>query len=183
MAVREGSRRARSVQSGDVMTQGRRLRRMAALVVAMVSSLAGFAGMTSQRTDAADATATDRDVSIPVTSDLDNRPALPDPCSLITHAEAEAASGFPTRPGEVLPTEMAPLGTMQLCNFLAADTPADAVGGVAVIRVGVLDLGDDPAARFAEFAQYMAMSNGSVPGLGDENFYIEIDGTALLFLR
>ena len=78
---------------------------------------------------------------------------------------------------------MAPLGTAQFCNFLAADTPADAVGGVAVIRVGVLDLGDDPAARFAEFAQYMAMSNGSVPGLGDENFYIEIDGTALLFLR
>ena len=178
------------------MTQVRRLRRTAASVVAVISSLAGFGGMTSQRTDAADATEigpgphvdalvaeTTALFSIPVTPGLGDQLGLPDPCGLITQAEAEAASGFPTRPGEVLPTEMVPLGTIQLCNFLAADTPADAVGGVAVIRVGVLDLGDDPTARFAEFAQYMGMSNGSVPGLGDENFYIEIEGTALLFLR
>jgi hypothetical protein len=61
-------------------------------------------------------------ITIAIASHLDNPLALPDPCSLITQAEAEAASGFPTRPGEVLSTEMAPLGTAQFCNFLAADT-------------------------------------------------------------
>ncbi len=109
--------------------------------------------------------------------------ALPDPCRLITHAEAEAVSGFATRPGEATPIDFEPLGTSQMCVFLAADTPPDAIAGVGVVRVGVLDLGDGAAEKFADWQDYSGIATGSIEGLGDDNFVVDTGDAALLYLR
>jgi hypothetical protein len=114
--------------------------------------------------------------------------AMPDPCALVTQAEADAVSGFATRPMQ-LPLavdEFPELGTGVMCNYLAADTPADAFAGVAVVRVTVIDLGADGGARYAAWKARMAgIVSGSVEGLGEENFYFSpgAGDVALLYLR
>jgi hypothetical protein len=91
--------------------------------------------------------------------------------------EAEAVSGFATRPQSTPnPADDMPiLGAGQTCAFIAAETPADAIAGVAVVRVSVYDLGADAATKFAAYESMMAAANnGSIDELGDENFYTSL---------
>ena len=107
----------------------------------------------------------------------------PNPCSLITQAEADAVSGFATTP-TLQATEdesFAALGTGQACPFIAANTDSP----IALVRITVIDLGDDAAAKFAAWkATQIGMDSGSVAGLGDENFYFSSPGAVgILFIR
>ena len=105
----------------------------------------------------------------------------PNPCTLITQAEADAVSGFATLP-TLQPDDggFAALGTGQSCPFVAdTDSP------FALVRITVIDLGADAAGKFAAWkATQVGMDSGSVEGLGDENFYFSSPGAVgIVFIR
>jgi hypothetical protein len=109
------------------------------------------------------------------------RPNVPDPCSLITQEEAAAAAGKDVRPGFVVDTTVETLGSGLACVFRDADYPSGEFGR-AHIRIDVVDLGTTGAAAFTASRD---SATGTVPGLGDDNFYFcaETCAQASLFVR
>jgi hypothetical protein len=95
-------------------------------------------------------------------------PNVPDPCSLITQEEAAAAAGKEVRPGFVVDTTIDTLGSGLACVFRDADAPSG-MFGIAHIRIDVVDLGPNGGAAFT--AAGKAIGSGTIPGIGDENFY------------
>lgn len=122
-------------------------------------------------------------IAVPVTYHESDQLTAPDPCSLITHAEAEAASGFAVNPGERRAETFPGNHPGQLCVFIAADTPANAAGAYSAVRLGTVDLGQDAATLF-DTLKSQSQATGSVGGLGDDDFYFEPpEGSAILFIR
>jgi hypothetical protein len=108
-------------------------------------------------------------------------PNVPDPCLLITQQEAATAAGKDVRPGFVVDTTIETLGSGLACIFRDADAPSEEFG-VAHVRIDVVDLGTTGAAAFTASRD---SATGTVPGLGDDNFYFcaETCAQASLFVR
>ncbi len=113
---------------------------------------------------------------------------LPDPCQLITQAEASAAAGRPARPGlpaaaTVEGSELQGLGTGVGCIFRDAGNPSGTYG-VAYVRIDAFDFGSNTAKAFTTYKGQYGGGTGTVKALGDDNFYYSVGaGPTHLFVR
>ena len=104
---------------------------------------------------------------------------LPDACSLVTQAQASAAAGTATSPGvHAPPVDILGLGSSTPCVFQDPSYPR------AFVRLDVVDVTGDAAARFAAAEAGSGIKSGEVAGLGDDNFYwVGPDDQALVYVR
>ena len=105
---------------------------------------------------------------------------LPDPCALITQAEASEAAGHGVASGTSVPSTLDHLGSGLGCPFRNAD------GFTANVRIDALDLGTSAAQTFTAYEQGADAGGfraGEVADLGDDNFYSHVAQGTHLFVR